>query len=56
ENIYNIDKIGVILSILSSVKVLISVCIKRIVETTIEYISSNSRFLDLLIIWPALTY
>jgi len=30
--------------------------IKRIIVTTIEYISADSRYLILIIIWPATTY
>ncbi|KAF2005033.1 hypothetical protein P154DRAFT_425851, partial [Amniculicola lignicola CBS 123094] len=65
EDVYNIDKIGVILSILGSVKVLTGkdnirkyrgVQVKYITITTIEYISTNSRYLNPIIIWPAKTY
>ncbi|KAF2801453.1 uncharacterized protein BDZ99DRAFT_403299, partial [Mytilinidion resinicola] len=59
ENVYNIDKTGVILSILSSVKVLIGkdnlqdyrgAGVKRIIVTAVKCISSNSRALLPLII------
>ncbi|PMD31722.1 hypothetical protein L207DRAFT_441717, partial [Hyaloscypha variabilis F] len=59
ENVYNIDETRVILSILSFIKVLISkynkrdyrgARVKRILVTIIEYISSNSRYLNLIII------
>ncbi|KAN0121715.1 hypothetical protein V8E51_000041, partial [Hyaloscypha variabilis] len=59
ENIYNINKIRVILYILSSIKVLISkdnprdykgVGVKYIIVTIIKYISINSRSLLLIII------
>lgn len=59
ENIYNIDETGIILSILNSIKVLISkddmrgyrgTRVKRIIVTTIEYISADSRCLKPMII------
>lgn len=65
ENVYNIDETGVMLSMPSSVKVLISkynkrdyrgARVKRISVTAIEYISSDSRYLNPIIIWPASTY
>jgi hypothetical protein len=65
ENLYNIDKIGVMLSMLSSVKVLVGkddiqahrgASVKRTIVTAIECISADSRSLHPLIIWPALTY
>jgi hypothetical protein len=65
QNVYNIDKIGVMLCMLSSVKVLVSkddprdyrgAGVKRTIVTTIECISTNSRSLLLMIIWPATTY
>ena len=62
ENVYNIDKTGIILSKLSSVKVLIGkedlrdyrgAGVKRTMVTIIECISINGRSLLSLIIWPA---
>jgi hypothetical protein len=59
ENVYNIDKTGVMLYKLGSVKVLIrkddlqdyrGTNIKRTIVTTIEYISIDSRSLLLIII------
>ena len=65
ENIYNIDEIGVLLSILNYLKVLISkdelwdyrgVGVKCTLITAIECISTDSQYLYLLIIWLAATY
>ncbi len=65
ENIYNIDKTGVMLCMLNSVKVLVSkddrrdyrgAGVKRTTVTAIECISANGRSLLLMIIWPATTY
>jgi hypothetical protein len=65
ENAYNIDKTGVILSMLSSVKVLVGkdniqghrgASVKRTIVTAIECISADSRLLHPLIIWPASTH
>jgi hypothetical protein len=62
---YNIDKTRVMLSMLGSVKVLISkhdkrdyrgARVKRISVTTIKYISGDNRYLNLIIIWLANTY
>jgi hypothetical protein len=59
------DEIGVMLSMLGSVKVLVGrddlqghrgTITKRTIVTTIECISANSRLLYLLIIWPASTH
>ncbi|OCK86886.1 uncharacterized protein K441DRAFT_597265, partial [Cenococcum geophilum 1.58] len=59
ENIYNIDKTGVILSILGSIKVLISkdniqdyrgARIRRTMATAIKCISGNGRYLTPIII------
>ena len=59
------DETGVILYILSSVKVLVSkddprdyrgAGVKRIIVTAIEYVSTDGRSLLLIIIWPATTY
>ena len=65
ENVYNIDEIGVILLILSFIKVLLDkddprdyrgAVVKRIIVTNIKYISRNNRFLSLIVIWLATTY
>jgi hypothetical protein len=65
ENVYNMDKTGVMLCMLGSIKVLISkddlqdyrgVGVKRTIVTTIKYISANGRSLLPIIIWPATTY
>jgi hypothetical protein len=65
ENIYNMDETRVILSIPGSIKVLISkynerdyrgIRVKYITVTVIECISSNSRYLNPIIIWLASTY
>lgn len=62
ENVYNIYKTGVMLSMLDSVKVLVSkddkrkyrgARVKRTTVTAIECISADSRYLNPLIIWPA---
>jgi hypothetical protein len=59
------DEIGVLLSILGSIKVLIGkddiqdyrgAGVKWTIVTAIECISANGRLLLLLVIWPALTY
>jgi hypothetical protein len=59
ENIYNINKTRIILSILGSIKVLVnkhdirdykSTRVKRITMTAIEYINSNNKYLNLMII------
>jgi hypothetical protein len=59
EDIYNIDKMGVMLSILGCVKVLVdkdnprayqSACVKWIIVITIECVSIDGRLLYLLII------
>jgi hypothetical protein len=59
ENFYNIDETGVMLSILGSVKVLVSkddkrkyrgARVKRITVTAIECISGDSRHLNPMII------
>jgi hypothetical protein len=64
ENIYNMDETGVILSMLSGVKVLVGkddmrdyrgALIKRTTVTAIECISADGKYLDPMIIWPALT-
>ena len=65
ENIYNIDKTGVLLSVLNSLKVLVSknelrnyrgVGVKRTLITAIECVSIDGRYLHPLIIWPATTH
>jgi hypothetical protein len=65
ENVYNIDKTSVMLSILSSVKVLVGKAniqtyrgarVKQTTVTAIKCISGNSRYLNPIIIWPATTY
>ena len=65
ENVYNMDKTGLMLSILGSVKVLVGrddlrghrgAGIRRTMVTAIECISTNGRSLHPLIIWPASTH
>ena len=65
ENVYNMDKTKIMLSILGSVKVLVGkdnprdykdAGIKRTIVTAIEYININSRLLLPLIIWLASSY
>jgi len=65
ENVYNMDETGVMLSMPGSVKVLVSkhhmrdyrgARVKRTTVTVIECISSNSRYLNTIIIWPASTH
>jgi hypothetical protein len=65
KNVYNIDETGVMLSMLGFVKVLVSkhnrrdyrgAQVKRTTVTTIECISSDGRYLNPMIIWPANTY
>jgi hypothetical protein len=64
ENIYNMDKTGVLLSILNSLKVLVSKSelrnyrgagVKRTLITAIECVSADSWYLHPLIIWLATT-
>ncbi|KAF2647032.1 DDE-domain-containing protein [Lophiostoma macrostomum CBS 122681] len=64
ENVYNMDEIGVMLSMLGSLKVLVGkddlrayrgAGVKRTVVTAIECISAAGRSLHPLIIWPAAT-
>jgi hypothetical protein len=59
ENVYNIDKTRVMLSMLSSVKVLVGkdnkrkhrgARVKRATVTAIEYISADGRYLNPMII------
>ncbi|OCK93447.1 CENP-B protein, partial [Cenococcum geophilum 1.58] len=65
ENVYNMDETGVMLSMPSSVKVLISkndmrgyrgARIKRTVVTAMECISADGRYLNPVIVWPASTH
>jgi hypothetical protein len=65
ENVYNMDETRVMLSMPGSIKVLIGkhdmrdyrgARVKRTTVTIIEYISSNSRYLNPIIIWPASTH
>lgn len=65
ENVYNMDKTGVILNMSSSVKVLVSknnmrgyknARIKRTVVIFIEYINRDGKYLNSLIIWSASIY
>jgi hypothetical protein len=65
ENIYNMDKTGVLLSVLNSLKVLVDknelrnyrgAGVKRTLITVIKCISADSRYLHPLIIWPAATH
>jgi DDE superfamily endonuclease len=65
ENVYNMDETGVLLSVLGSLKVLVSrqslrnyrgTGVKRTLVTAIECISADGRCLDPLIIWPAATH
>ena len=59
ENVYNIDKIRMMLFMLSSVKALVpkdnqrkykSACIKRTIVTAIECINADGRYFKLTII------
>jgi hypothetical protein len=65
ENVYNMDETGVLLSALSSLKVLVctddlrtyrGAGVKQELITAIECISADSRSLNPLIIWPAATH
>jgi hypothetical protein len=65
ENIYNMDETGVLLNVLSSLKVLVSkedltncrgAGVRRILVTPIECISADGRFLAPLIVWPTSTH
>lgn len=65
KNVYNMDETGVMLSMLSSVKVLVSkdnrrkhrgARVKRTTVIAIERISGDSRYLHLVIMWPATTH
>jgi hypothetical protein len=65
ENMYNIDETRVMLSILGSVKVLVSkyndrdyrgARVKRTSVTIIKCISGDGKYLNPIIIWPANTH
>jgi hypothetical protein len=65
ENVYNMDKTGVMLSMLGSLKVLVgkddprtyrSAGVKREMVTAIECVFADGRSLPLIIIWPAATH
>ena len=65
KNVYNMDETGVMLSMLGSVKVLVSkddprdyrgAGVKRTMVTAIECMSADGRCLSPLIIWPASTH
>lgn len=65
ENVYNMDETGVLLSVLSTLKVLVSsdkpqphrkAGVKRTLVTAIECISADGRSLPPLIIRPAATH
>ncbi|KAI1529798.1 DDE-1 multi-domain protein [Pyrenophora tritici-repentis] len=65
ENVYNMDETGVMLSMLGTVKVLVSkddmrdyrgARVKRTMVTAVECISGDGRYLDPMIIWPAATH
>lgn len=65
DNVYNMDETGVLLSVLHSLKVLMSrddlkhsrgAGVKRTLVTAIECISAAGRHLPPLIIWPASTH
>jgi hypothetical protein len=65
ENVYNMDETGVMLSMLSSIKVLVGKSdrrncrgarVKRTIVTAIECISADGRYLNPMIIWPATTH
>jgi hypothetical protein len=65
ENVYNMDETGVLLSVLNSLKVLVSkndlrtyrgAGVKRTLVTAVECISADGRCLSPLIIWPATTH
>jgi len=65
ENVYNMDETGVMLSMLNSIRVLVSKAdmqryrgarVKRTMVTAVECISADGRYLDPMIIWPASTH
>ena len=62
ENVYNIDKTGIMLSMLSAVKVLVGkddgrdykgTGTKRTMVTAIGCVSASGEYLNPIIIWPA---
>ena len=65
ENVYNMDETGIMLSMLGSIKVLVSkddrrgyrgARVKRTTVTAIECISAEGKCLKPMIIWPATTH
>lgn len=65
ENVYNMDETGVMLSMLNSIRVLVSKAdiqqyrgarVKRTMVTAVKCISADGRYLDPMIIWPASTH
>jgi hypothetical protein len=63
--VYNMDEIGVMPSMLGSVKVLVGkddtrkyrgARVKRTIITAVECISADGRYLNPMIIWPATTH
>jgi DDE superfamily endonuclease/Tc5 transposase DNA-binding domain len=65
DNVYNMDETGVLLSVLNSMKVLVSrddlsegrgAGVQRTLVTAIECISASGRSLPPLIVWPASTH
>jgi hypothetical protein len=65
ENVYNIDETGFMLSMLGTVKVLVSkddmqdyrgAHVKRTMVTAVDCISGDGRYLDPMIIWTAPTH
>jgi hypothetical protein len=65
ENVYNMDETGVLLSVLTSLKVLVGTDdlrsyrgagVKRTLITAIECVSADGRSLFPLIVWPAATH
>ncbi|KAH9860126.1 hypothetical protein IAQ61_011910 [Plenodomus lingam] len=65
KNVYNMDKTGIMLSMLGSVKVLVGkddrrsyrgASVKRTMVTAIECISASGEYLNPMIIWPATTH
>jgi hypothetical protein len=65
ENVYNMDETGVMLSMLGTIKALVSkddmrdyrgTRVKRTTVTAIECISADGRYLTPMIVWPATTH
>lgn len=65
ENVYNMDKTGIMLSKLSSVKILVerddrrnyrAAGEKRTMVTSTECVSASGKYLNPMIIWPASTH